>query len=583
MRRRSSVPGVLQASAASHPGLRRENNEDRHYCDPARGIFIVIDGVGGEAAGEKAAETALGMLRTRLDRETGGPAERIREAITLANNEVYRLSQLDRSLAGMSCVLTVALVSDGRLTVGHVGDTRLYEFRAGGIRKLTHDHSPVGEREDRGELGESEAMSHPRRNEIFRDVGSRPHSPTDEEFIEVLEQPFEEDSALLLCSDGLSDLVPSATLARLAYRFADDPARLTRQLIQAANTAGGKDNITTIFVAGPRFADSAREVRSARVPRAGRLQGARPGLSRAVDWLRAVVDSRAAFVALGCMLGLVLAASAALLTDAVPGWLLATIRPASWSRTWVVGPDADADVATIGAALGRARPGDTIEVRPGEYPESIVLRGEVALVSQRRHEAVIRAPADGPRPWIAVDIQPGATGRLAGFSIAGSATRPLTVGVMAGDADVEIDDLDISGAESAGISVAPRSRVVIRSSYIHHNAGDGVVIRQGATPLLRHNMIVENGFEHARPALLVHEPAQPTLIGNIFAAREGEPVQGLSPAALAETRRDNIIVEPAAAPARRAPASPAGGNDASPPRTDPPTDPAGRRGAGTDR
>jgi len=276
--------------------------------------------------------------------------------------------------------------------------------------------------------------------------------------------------------------------------------------------------------------------------------------------------------------GLALAAALILLTDAVPRWLLATIRPPSWSRTWVVGPDADADFGTIGEALAQARSGDTIEVRPGEYSEAVVLRGDITLVSQRRHEAVIRAPVGGPRPWIAVDIQSGATGRLAGFSVAGSPAHPLTLGVMAGDADVEIDDLDISGAESAGISVAPRSRVVIRSSYIHHNDGDGVVVRQGATPLLWHNMIVENGSEHARPALLVHEPARPTLVGNILAARGVEPVQGLTAAALADARRDNIIVEPVATPARRSPASPPTGKGVSPPRTDPPATAPGSRG-----
>ena len=568
MRNHGIPPGVLKASATSHPGLRRENNEDRHYCDPDRGIFIVIDGVGGQAAGEKAAETALGMLRARLDRETGSPADRVREAITLANNEVYRLSRLEPDLEGMSCVLTVALVSDGRLTVGHVGDTRLYEFRAGGVRKVTHDHSPVGEREDQGELGESEAMRHPRRNEIFRDVGSSPHSPTDEEFIEIIELPFEEDSGLLLCTDGLSDLVPSATLARVVYRFAGDPARLTRQLIQAANAAGGKDNITAMFVAGSRFADAAGRVRELGVPSAESSRDTRAGLARAADRIRAVAVSRPAVLALGCAIGLALATAALLLTDAVPGWLLAKTRPASWSRTWVVGPDADADFPTIGAALAQARPGDTVEVRPGEYTEAIVLRGDVTLVSQRRHEAVIRAPEGAPRPWIAVDIQPGATGRLAGFSIAGSATRPLTLGVMAGEADVEIDDLDISGAESAGISVAPRSRVVIGSSSIHHNVGDGVVIRQGAAPLLRHNMIRENGSAHARPALLVHEPASPILVGNVFAARGVDPVQGLAPAALADARRDNVIVESATQPAPRGPASPSRETAVSPPRQD---------------
>ena len=162
------VAATLKAAGDSHPGLLRSNNEDRYHCDPARGLFIVIDGVGGQAAGEKAAETALTMVRTRLERETGAIEDRVREAITLANNEIHRLASLRAEWQGMACVLTLALVNNGDVVVGHVGDTRLYKLRAGRIEKLTRDHSPVGEREDGGELSEREAMQHPRRNEVDR-------------------------------------------------------------------------------------------------------------------------------------------------------------------------------------------------------------------------------------------------------------------------------------------------------------------------------------------------------------------------------------------------------------------------------
>jgi len=91
---------ALAAAGASHTGLQRENNEDRFHCDPARGVFMVIDGVGGHAAGEKAAETALTLIRARLERETGRPADRVREAIALANNEIVRLGASEPSWAG---------------------------------------------------------------------------------------------------------------------------------------------------------------------------------------------------------------------------------------------------------------------------------------------------------------------------------------------------------------------------------------------------------------------------------------------------------------------------------------------------
>ena len=175
---------------------------------------MVVDGVGGQAAGGKAADTAITLLRARLERETGPVPDRLREAIAVANNEIHRLAALRTEWTGMACVLTVVVVDEGRATIGHVGDTRLYRLRHGLIEKVTRDHSPVGEREDAGEISELEAMNHPRRNEVYRDVGSEPHQPDDPDFIEVKEVPFEPDAALLLCSDGLTDLVDSASIQR---------------------------------------------------------------------------------------------------------------------------------------------------------------------------------------------------------------------------------------------------------------------------------------------------------------------------------------------------------------------------------
>ena len=117
---------------------------------------------------------------------------------------------------------------DGRAIVGHVGDTRLYKLRRGRIEKVTRDHSPVGEREDAREISELEAMQHPRRNEVYRDVGSEPHEPADPDFIDVQEIPFEPDAALLLCSDGLTDLVDSASINQIVRRLAGQPQRRGR-------------------------------------------------------------------------------------------------------------------------------------------------------------------------------------------------------------------------------------------------------------------------------------------------------------------------------------------------------------------
>ena len=120
----------IRAAADSDPGSQREVNEDRLHCDVSRGLFAVIDGVGGQAAGGKAADIALTAIRTRLERETGTVVDRVKEAITIANNEVFRLGGSRPEWRGMACVLTVVVVEDGRAVVGHVGDTRLYKLTA---------------------------------------------------------------------------------------------------------------------------------------------------------------------------------------------------------------------------------------------------------------------------------------------------------------------------------------------------------------------------------------------------------------------------------------------------------------------
>jgi serine/threonine protein phosphatase PrpC len=149
----------LRSAQGSDIGRVRGNNEDLVYSDDRRGIYVVIDGMGGQAAGEHAARIALDRLRRRLERQTGTVEERIREAIALANNAVFEAAESRSEWRGMACVLTLAVVENGKATIGHVGDSRLYKIHRGTIRKLTHDHSPVGEREDSGELTEEQAMS----------------------------------------------------------------------------------------------------------------------------------------------------------------------------------------------------------------------------------------------------------------------------------------------------------------------------------------------------------------------------------------------------------------------------------------
>jgi serine/threonine protein phosphatase PrpC len=174
--------------------------------------------------------------------------DRLRTAITAANNEIFHQAQLSPELAGMGCVLTVAMVAGGVATIGHVGDTRLYKFHHGTTRKITRDHSPVGEQEDSGELAEAEAMRHPKRNQVYRALGATKRRIADDGFVEIHRLPFEADSALLLCTDGLTDLVRLRDIESLVERHAGDPDTVVERLIAAANQAGGKDNVSVVLL-----------------------------------------------------------------------------------------------------------------------------------------------------------------------------------------------------------------------------------------------------------------------------------------------------------------------------------------------
>ncbi len=296
-----------RCGAATDPGLVRAENQDRIYVDDERGIFLVVDGLGGHAAGEKAAETACEVIEAALANDSGDidVKDRIRSAIAAANNRICDLAAENEAWRGMACVLTLAIMQDGKVMVGHVGDSRLYLIWNGSVRKLTSDHSPVGEREDRGELTEREAMGHPRRHEVFRDVGSRRREPGDEEFVELKEFLFKKDAAILLCSDGLSDQVTSSEIGAIVEFYDGDPGTTAHELTEAANRAGGSDNVTAIFIAGSEFVGACTpEMVEARARHS--ITKARAG-AEVTSRLRKKLSSRFAFLIYGFIIGTILA------------------------------------------------------------------------------------------------------------------------------------------------------------------------------------------------------------------------------------------------------------------------------------
>ncbi len=537
------------AACGSDPGRERENNEDRVLCDAERGIYAVIDGVGGESGGEIAAQTALEILQARLSRRTTDAGRLIREAIALANKQIWEQAQANPALAGMACVLTVAVVDDGQATIGHVGDSRLYLLRPGEIRKVTRDHSPVGAREDAGDISEDEAMHHPRRNEIFRDVGSSPHQPDEEGFIDLTHENFAPDSALLLCSDGLTDLVPSQTILAVAEAHAGDPKTAVDELIAEANAAGGKDNVSVVLVEGERYAAGVRSRKPAKGEPRRPLRGAahaRPGGVR--RFLR-LFAGRAAFLLYGLILGAV-----AFAVFGQGGTPLDHLPAKSGVLRVGVG---DGGLSTIGEALARAKPGQRVEVAPGEYRESVQLRDGVALVSLVPRAAVILPPAGSAEP--AVTAQGIADAGLMGFRITGDAQAPLQVGLSLTASAVEVEGVEIAGASAAGITVSGNDRSTIRYSYLHDNPGGGVLVEGPAAPRLLGNLIARNGRPPAtpvRPGVEVREGAMPELIDNRLDGNGGGGVLLAAPERAAEVLAWNFFFGATRADAVRTPAPP---------------------------
>jgi PPM family protein phosphatase len=494
----------VNAAAASDCGRIRTGNEDRHHVDIDRGVFLVVDGVGGHAAGEVAAAIAVDVITQRLERPLGTPAQRVREAIALANNEILRQAERSPAHAGMTCVLTLALLTEDQLTIGHVGDSRLYKLTRDGLRKLTHDHSPIGEREDAQEMSEADAMKHPRRSEVFRDVGSAFHEPDDPDFIELVDATFEPDAALLLCSDGLSDMISSAVILRTVREQAGAPDRVVQSLIDAANKAGGKDNITVVYAEGTDFAA------------ASAAPDARPE-QRGADSVRV---TRLSWLTVGLLVGLLagLALSEWLpfdtyVTSRRPRTL--SVGPASPKPPGEGGPAAARQYPTIAAAITASRPGDLIQLEPGEYAERVILKDGVDLAAREPGTATVVAPS-GDLGWATITVDGRLGSRISGLRLLGRPKAPLSVGLHLSGHDVIVEDVTIEGDVLVAVEVASTGAIAVQSSRFSDVQGVAIRIGPGAKPSIRHNVFVRKASSGTEAAIEVADSAWPQLMANLF-------------------------------------------------------------------
>jgi serine/threonine protein phosphatase PrpC len=541
----------LHAAFRSDPGRVRTNNEDVPIVDPERGVYGVIDGVGGQAAGEVAAGIACDVILQRLARPLGTPAERVREAIAIANNEIFKRAEESAGLRGMACVVTLAIVTDRLLTIGHVGDSRLYKFRAGGVLKLTHDHSPIGEREDAREISESDAMRHPRRNEVFRDVGSAFRDKDEEAFVEVIEQAVERDCAILLCTDGLTDMVTSTAIEQIVRRHAGNPEEVADALVTAANDAGGKDNVTVVYAEAPEFARAVRGTqdhggpfdpsRASGSSRAESRDGVAPsrvegGLAqgapnRLVRSARRILRSRTTWFAFGALFGV--------LASLLLAWRVGDTHVFG-NRTLVVGAEAIGAFPRISEAMQAARPGDVVRLEPGVYPEGVVVGDGVSLVARVPGTVTIVRPEEAIGVWVGIVALGTLGGHISGIKIESTPQLPIEWGMRVSGQDRTVDLVELTGPMRAGIELLPAAAVTIQGSQLAIQ-GPALAIGNGAHAIVTGSMFLRTG-PPAGPPISIGAAARATLKRNVFAGYGADIVKGVSAAERQQIVSGNYVI-----------------------------------------
>jgi serine/threonine protein phosphatase PrpC len=230
---------IRQVGHATDTGKKRRRNEDDYVVEPP--LFAVADGMGGAQAGELASSLAAGAVRDD-QHESGSGERRVVELIQEANRRVYQRSAEDAAVSGMGTTMTVALVEDGTVIFGHVGDSRAYLIREGELEQLTEDHSLVAELVRSGQLSPEEAEIHPQRSVITRALGSDPDVDVD-----TFSIPAQEGDVFMICSDGLTSMVDDDLILDTVEKNHSDLRRAAKALIGAANKRGGEDNITVVF------------------------------------------------------------------------------------------------------------------------------------------------------------------------------------------------------------------------------------------------------------------------------------------------------------------------------------------------
>jgi protein phosphatase len=250
----------LTHAGTSDVGRKRTHNEDAFLVLPEEQLFCVADGMGGHASGEVAARIAVEEMAEffritgrdeeatwpfRMDPARGYDENRLVTGVKLANRRIHERAQADERLNGMGTTLVAAFIPRGgaEVLVGHVGDSRAYLWRRGALRQLTEDHSLLNDYRKARPLTPEEVRAFPHKNVIVRALGMKPVVEVD-----LTRVALEDRDVVLLCSDGLSGMVPDARIAEILRGARGDLRRAVGELVDAANAAGGADNISCVLV-----------------------------------------------------------------------------------------------------------------------------------------------------------------------------------------------------------------------------------------------------------------------------------------------------------------------------------------------
>jgi protein phosphatase len=234
----------MKVASITDPGRVRKTNEDNFFADEALGLFIVADGMGGHAGGEVASQIAIATISELMKAglTEADPDGLIRSAIEQANTAIRAQAEADPALHGMGTTLVLAVCRGNSIHLAHVGDSRAYLIHNGSIQRLTEDHSLVAQMVKSGQLSATEAPRFHLRNVVTRSLGNQKLTEPDLALVEWNAGDF-----LLLCSDGLTNMVEDSELRSLISQGGADLERSCREAIERANQNGGRDNITAVL------------------------------------------------------------------------------------------------------------------------------------------------------------------------------------------------------------------------------------------------------------------------------------------------------------------------------------------------